>query len=110
MISYQLANTETLRTSNGQFETTAALSGQLTTANVKTAAQDIKVLIENQPDRLILDISRLSQLDASGLSLLTELNRKAISRQVEFILLRPSTATLALLEMTRLLSVFTIET
>ncbi len=109
MISYQLANAETLRTLDGVFETKAALCGQLTTANVKTVGQELKVLIENQPDRLILDISRLSELDATGLSLLTEINRKAISRQVEFILLHPTNATLALLEMTRLISVFNLE-
>lgn len=109
MIEYQLANTEIQRTHDGEFETRATLSGQLTAANIKAAKQEIITLIENQPDRLILDISRLTQLDASGLSLLTELNRKATSRQVELVLLRPTKAIIALLEMTRLRSIFTIE-
>ena len=109
MIEYQLAKTEIHRTGDGQFESNATLSGQLTAANTNAAKQELVTLIESQPDRLILDVSRLTQLDASGLSLLTELNRKATSRQVEFVLFRPTRAIVALLEMTRLYSIFTIE-
>jgi anti-anti-sigma factor len=59
--------------------------------------------------RIVVDLSRVTLLDASGLSVLMEAARSADRNGHAFVLRRPSRSCVRALEITRLASVFRID-
>jgi anti-anti-sigma factor len=76
--------------------------------NGETAALREAVASHSQARTLLLDLSRVSTIDASGLGLMLDLRRQTQARGIRFKLINVPTAVSRVLEVTRLDSVFEI--
>jgi anti-anti-sigma factor len=76
--------------------------------NGETAALREAVAAQSQARTLLLDLSRVSTIDASGLGLMLDLRRQTQARGIRFKLINVTKAVSRVLEVTRLDSVFEI--
>jgi anti-anti-sigma factor len=76
--------------------------------NGETAALREAVASQSQARTLLLDLSRVSTIDASGLGLMLDFRRQTQTRGIRFKLMNVPTAVGRVLEVTRLDSVFEI--
>ena len=76
--------------------------------NGETAALREAVASQSQARTLLLDLSRVSTIDASGLGLMLDFRRQTQTRGIRFKLINVPTAVSRVLEVTRLDSVFEI--
>ncbi len=94
---------------SGAHVLTVVMVGSLNASKADSFYQQLIRVIESQPQVIRLDVSRVDQVDATGLKTLTILNKKAFSLQVELILVNPARPLLAFLDMTRLTDIFRLE-
>src|SRR5215467_10139198 len=76
--------------------------------NGETASLREAVNSQSEVRTLLLDLARVSTIDASGLGLMLDLRRQTLARGIRFKLMNVTTAVSRVLEVTRLDSVFEI--
>ena len=86
--------------------TVLCLQGQIVTGETSTLRD--AVLSQSEVSAVILDLSRVSRIDAGGLGVLLELRGQTLSRHIEFKFMNVPKLLRQVLEMTRLDSVFEI--
>ena|SRR3990172_1261549 len=65
--------------------TVLCLQGQIVTGETSTLRD--AVLSQSEPSVIVLDLSRVSRIDAGGLGVLLELRGQTLSRHIEFRLM-----------------------
>jgi|ERR1700752_21117 len=83
-----------------------SLQGQLVTSETSTLRE--KVFSETTVAEVILDLARVSRIDAGGLGLLLELREHTLARKIGFKLINVQTLVLQVFQISRLDSVFEI--
>ena len=86
--------------------TVLCLQGQIVTGETSTLRD--AVLSQSEASVVVLDLARVSRIDAGGLGLLLELREQTLSRHIEFRLMNVTTLVRRVLEVARLASVFEI--
>jgi len=86
----------------------AVVSLQGRIVNGETASLREAVASQSQVRTILLDLARVSTIDASGLGLMLDLRRQTQARDIRFKLVNVTKAVSRVLEVTRLDSVFEI--
>jgi anti-sigma B factor antagonist len=84
--------------------TVLCLQGQIVTGETSTLRD--AVLLQSEASVVVLDLARVSRIDAGGLGVLLELRGQTLSRHIEFRLINVTKMVRRVLEITRLDSVF----
>ena len=87
-------------------ETLLCLRGRIVTGETSTLRD--AVLSQSEVAAVVIDMSRVSGIDAGGLGVLLELRRQTLSRHIEFRLVNVTKLVQQVLEITRLNSVFEV--
>jgi anti-anti-sigma factor len=90
-------------------EVLAALQGDLDEQTVGVLRNRVFPLLDPAPERLVLDVSRVTSVRGAGIRTLVALRRKCTSAGVRFVLRAPSTSMRTKLTMGHLASFFEIE-
>ncbi|MFI6843118.1 STAS domain-containing protein [Kitasatospora sp. NBC_00085] len=85
-----------------------ALSGDLDIDSLGPAEQALRLLVEQQPERMVVDLSEVAFCDSSGLNLLLKTRLAAATADIDFRLASPSPQVTRLLELTGAGGVFSI--
>ena len=86
--------------------TVLCLQGQIVTGETSTLCD--AVLSQSAASVVVLDLSRVSRIDAGGLGVLLELRGQTLSRNIEFKLMNVTKLVRTVFEITHLDSVFEI--
>lgn len=97
-----------LKTNNYGITEQVFLPSQLVMSNAVDVRKQIRHLLENGTNKLILDLSEVDFCDSSGLSVLVSSLKIAQVRGGEVVLLQPSDEVRLLIELTRLHKIFEI--
>jgi anti-sigma B factor antagonist len=89
-----------IRSELGQGTARLTLSGELDLATVPRLRAETQALLEQSARHLIIDLSRLTFVDSSGLSLFISLNYRASRENWTLSLTRPSGKTLSVFSIT----------
>ena len=84
------------------------LSGRLVMADAPEARKQLKSIIEQGNGKLIVDLSDVSFMDSSGLSVLVSAFKQTRTMDGDVVLLNPGPAVRTLIELTRMQQVFDI--
>src|SRR5207253_9761746 len=87
-------------------ETLLCHRGRIVTGETSTLRD--AVLSQSEVAAVVIDMSRVSGIDAGGLGVLLELRRQTLSRHIEFRLVNVTKLVQQVLEITRLDSVFEV--
>lgn len=82
------------------------LEGQLVMSNAAEIRDTLKSIIEQSQGKLLLDISAVSFVDSSGLSVLVSALKAVREKQGELVLVGAQPSVQSLIELTRLHQVF----
>jgi anti-sigma B factor antagonist len=86
-----------------------AVDGELDLATAPELRDSLVALSEEGPTDIILDLTSLRFIDSTGLSVLVMAHNRARADRGSILLRNPSPSVLRILEITGLVSVFTIE-
>lgn len=91
-------------------EVLASLQGDLDEDTVGALRNRLFPLLDPAPERLVLDVSRVTSVRRAGVRTLVALRRKCVSAGVHFVLREPSTSLRSTLAAGHLAPFFEIET
>ena len=95
-----------VQTKNLEKVTILSLQGEIVTGETEVLCSVVQAL--SQTSALILDLARVSKIDACGLGVMLELRQRTHANGIRFALMNVSKPLSTILEMTRLDSVFQI--
>jgi anti-sigma B factor antagonist len=84
------------------------LHGKMGMDTVPGVFRFLSPIFKKSPARLILDLSRVSHMDTSGVAVLVRWFRKCRDRGVRFVLAGPSRSVMALLEIDKVRGLFEV--